>query len=333
MEKPPGSSRRGAAGLSLAAAFAIILAAVIVVYAAVVGFGILESRNADQRYRELLAHQVEIKSLAQAIQNKMLEARVLEAQFNGQSQLEVIQKIRATLHVADDLQRRLRALQGEEGTDQLAADLSKAIELYSQDWQKPAPAAGADGVSSASKTPGGAPASADSVSGASKTLVDIVASLEMDAQKLIDASDADLAAAVGRIQSDNRKAMTVQLAVGALLALGLGAVLFLFARSVLRRVGGEPALIEEMTRRVSAGDLTIAEASAHRPRGIRPDAGRSPRLPTGIYGAVLDMAERLNWVLGDVRGAMLQVASSSARLAASAQGLASGAQAQAAALE
>ena len=333
MGTPPSHSRRGVAGLGLAATFAIILAAVIVVYAAVVGFGILQSRNADQRYRDLLVHQVETKSLAQAVQNKMLEARVLESQFNGQFQLELIQKIRAALHVADDLQKRLRALQGGEGTDQLAVDLAKAIELYSQDWQKPASAAGTDGVSSASKAPGSTPAATDTVSGASKTLVDIVASLETDAQKLIDASDADLAAAVGRIQADNRRAMTVQLAVGALLALGLGAVLFQFARSVLRRVGGEPALIEEMTRRVSAGDLTIAADGAHRPRGNQRGAGRSPRLPTGIYGAVLDMAERLNWVLGDVRGAMLQVASSSARLATSAQGLASGAQAQAAALE
>ena len=99
-----------------------------------------------------------------------------------------------------------------------------------------------------------------------------------------------------------------------------GLVLFLIARNILRRVGGEPALIASVVGKVAEGDLSV-------------ELGSGKKKDTGIVMAVRTMVGRLNGLLHEVMQSAGEVASSSEELSANAQQLAQGAQNQASTLE
>jgi methyl-accepting chemotaxis protein len=103
------------------------------------------------------------------------------------------------------------------------------------------------------------------------------------------------------------------------IAAGLGAAALigtLVGRSVMRKVGGEPAAVASIAARIAAGDLGMIEG----------DAGRK----YGILGAVTDMATKLSEIVSSVQEAAKQVAAGSAQISAAAQDLSSGTSSQAA---
>jgi methyl-accepting chemotaxis protein len=100
----------------------------------------------------------------------------------------------------------------------------------------------------------------------------------------------------------------------------LGVIIGLFlARSVTRQVGGEPADIEKVAKRVAAGDLAIDTAAI----------GKS----TGIYRALLEMTEKLREIVGSITASSSQVSSGSQQISSTAQELSQGAAEQAASAE
>jgi methyl-accepting chemotaxis protein len=99
-----------------------------------------------------------------------------------------------------------------------------------------------------------------------------------------------------------------------------GLVFLLIARNILRRVGGEPALIALVVGKVAEGDLSV-------------ELGSGKKKDTGIVMAVRTMVGRLNGLLHEVMQSAGEVASSSEELSANAQQLAQGAQNQASTLE
>jgi methyl-accepting chemotaxis protein len=106
--------------------------------------------------------------------------------------------------------------------------------------------------------------------------------------------------------------------VGPIIALLLGIFLTL---SVTRLLGTEPAVMMEIARRISNGDLTIDLES------------RNGKKATGAFLSLKEMTERLRGMVSTIRNSAEQVASSSEGITASAQKLAEGAQGQASTLE
>jgi methyl-accepting chemotaxis protein len=99
-----------------------------------------------------------------------------------------------------------------------------------------------------------------------------------------------------------------------------GLVFLIIARNILRRVGGEPALIASVVGKVAQGDLSV-------------ELGSGKKKDTGIVMAVRTMVGKLNYLLREVMQSAYEVASSSEELSANAQQLAQGAQNQASTLE
>jgi methyl-accepting chemotaxis protein len=91
----------------------------------------------------------------------------------------------------------------------------------------------------------------------------------------------------------------------------------LVGRSVMRKVGGEPAEVAAIAERIAAGDLGIVVE------------GREGR-KYGILGAVTGMATKLSEIVSSVQEAAKQVAAGSAQISAAAQDLSSGTSSQAA---
>jgi methyl-accepting chemotaxis protein len=90
----------------------------------------------------------------------------------------------------------------------------------------------------------------------------------------------------------------------------------LVARSVMRKVGGEPAVVASVAARIAAGDL---------------DTGDSTRAKaSGILGAVTEMSAKLSVIVASVQEAARQVAAGSAQISVAAQDLSAGTSAQAA---
>jgi methyl-accepting chemotaxis protein len=105
---------------------------------------------------------------------------------------------------------------------------------------------------------------------------------------------------------------------GPIIALLLG---FFLTLSVTRLLGTEPAVMMDIARRISKGDLTIDLGS------------RSGKKAIGAFFSLKEMTERLRSIVSTIRDSAAQVASSSEDIAASAQRLAEGVQSQASTLE
>lgn len=103
------------------------------------------------------------------------------------------------------------------------------------------------------------------------------------------------------------------LGAGIAIALALGIAII---RSVMRSVGGEPAVVAAIAERAAAGQLDIE------------DIGSGKK--TGILKALIEMTERIGEIVGAVQEAARQVAAGSEQISSSAQGMSQGATEQAA---
>jgi methyl-accepting chemotaxis protein len=91
------------------------------------------------------------------------------------------------------------------------------------------------------------------------------------------------------------------------------------SKSVLRTVGGEPAEIEGIARRVASGDLDMEASEREK--------------ATGIHRALLDMVVTLRDIVSGVKTAAAQVASGSEQISSTAQAMSQGSAEQAASTE
>ena len=138
--------------------------------------------------------------------------------------------------------------------------------------------------------------------------------------KLEQANSTELENAGIQAVGTGRLSLSLTLLVSAL-ALVLGILIgVILTRSVVSAVGGEPAEIEELARKVAEGDLSVSLET-------------NGRRATGIFGSIREMVERLNNILHSIQEASTQVASSAEEITSSAQQLAEGAQSQASTLE
>ncbi|HHW78394.1 MAG TPA: methyl-accepting chemotaxis protein [Xanthomonadaceae bacterium] len=113
-----------------------------------------------------------------------------------------------------------------------------------------------------------------------------------------------------------RNVFTIVTVGGLLLAVCLGLVL---VRAITHPLGGEPAVMADLTNRIAGGDLTVAFTTTGR--------------ETGIYAAMRDMAAQLKDMVGQVAQATSQVNSAATEIAQGSADLSQRTEEQASALE
>ncbi len=111
-------------------------------------------------------------------------------------------------------------------------------------------------------------------------------------------------------------AMILTILVGAAIAIIIG---LLITRSVIRKLGTEPAEIEKIAKSLSEGNLDLELSGAEK--------------AIGAYASMLVMVRRLEEVIGTIRTATDNVTSGSEQISATAQALSQGATEQAAGAE
>jgi methyl-accepting chemotaxis protein len=119
----------------------------------------------------------------------------------------------------------------------------------------------------------------------------------------------------------SNEAIARSMTILALACLGCGIVLafvlgFLVIRSVMRSVGGEPAVVCDIAERIATGDLRLSSKKSSR--------------ETGILSAMTEMASRLAETVRSVQESAHQVAGGSTQISEAAQILSEGASSQAA---
>ncbi len=121
-----------------------------------------------------------------------------------------------------------------------------------------------------------------------------------------------------RVQRSNNQALSVVIGMS-VVAVVLGVLIaWLIIRVVMRQLGGDPALIQDVAQRLAKGDLAIRFTQ---------------RTIQGVYADMKNMVDRLKEVVGDVRSASENVASGSEQLSSSSESLSQGATEQAASVE
>ena len=150
-------------GLTMGGQFVLISAVLFIAYTATLGASLAAMNQAHGRYQDLLAGQVEMRSLAFAIQNRLLTASAAEQKFDGLDRPDLVAEVKGYLEEAGALHVRLgelarRAAAAAPGEDELGGLLARSIELYAVAWKGSgggAAAAGAtDAVSAASAEAG-----------------------------------------------------------------------------------------------------------------------------------------------------------------------------------
>ena len=111
-------------------------------------------------------------------------------------------------------------------------------------------------------------------------------------------------------------AMILTMIAGAAIAIAIG---FLITRSVIRKLGTEPAEIERIAKALSEGNLDLELSQSDR--------------AFGAYASIIAMVRRLEEVLGAIRSATDNVTSGSEQISSTAQTLSQGATEQAAGAE
>jgi len=87
-----------------------------------------------------------------------------------------------------------------------------------------------------------------------------------------------------------------------LLTIGVaGALSFTMARSIVRQIGGEPAYVTEITRRIAAGDLTVSVQSR-------------PGDESSLLAAMRQMQESLRQIIGQIHQIVQEVASNTSQM-------------------
>ena len=117
------------------------------------------------------------------------------------------------------------------------------------------------------------------------------------------------------VVSQMNTTMYIAIVLSFILAFSIG---YFVSRHVLRQIGGEPEIIMAITEQIAEGDLTAKLDDKH---------------PTGIYGAVLKMRNRLVEVIEQVRAGSSSISDASAQLSSTAHMLSQAASEQAASTE
>ncbi|MBI3382225.1 MAG: MCP four helix bundle domain-containing protein [Aquabacterium sp.] len=113
---------------------------------------------------------------------------------------------------------------------------------------------------------------------------------------------------------------TLMLGSAAVLLVVLGLIGAWITRSILRQLGGEPAYVSEIVRKVAAGDLTVQVDLA---------SGDT----TSMLASVKGMADKLSHIIGDVRTASDALSAAAEQVSATAQSISQGASEQASSVE
>ncbi len=115
-------------------------------------------------------------------------------------------------------------------------------------------------------------------------------------------------------------AETAAVALTSVIAVLAAAAGFLFWRSIMRQLGGEPSQIAEIAERIAQGDLAW-----------RVDSGR--KVNTGALLAMTNMSEKLSQVIGEVRSGADALSSAAEQVSSTSQNLSQGTSEQAASVE
>jgi methyl-accepting chemotaxis protein len=128
---------------------------------------------------------------------------------------------------------------------------------------------------------------------------------------------------VNDVKSAGDAAQAVKTMVGALLAIALVCATLLglyILRSTLQQLGGEPAVVSELVKRIAEGDLTVR---------IDTKANDNSSLLFAVKGMVAKLAQ----IIGEVRGSADSLSSASEEVSATAQSLSQSSSEQAASVE
>jgi methyl-accepting chemotaxis protein len=166
---------------------------------------------------------------------------------------------------------------------------------------------------------------------ASLSMENVIAMLEKDTvKKLMDQLRSDIEEFVnieknlmgGRSkESDETASTAINTSVfGTLAALIIGiAVVFVLTKNLMGQLGGEPAEVAEMAKKIASGDLTMTFDS----NGQK----------VGLYGAMQDMVKKLQEIVQNIREGAENIASASEQMTVSSQQVSEGATEQAASAE
>ncbi len=113
---------------------------------------------------------------------------------------------------------------------------------------------------------------------------------------------------------------TIMLSAAAVLLTLLGLIGAWITLSILKQLGGEPAYVSDIVRKVADGDLTVQVQLA---------AGDT----TSMLASVKGMADKLSHIIGDVRTASDALSAAAEQVSATAQSISQGASEQAASVE
>ncbi|MFT3859159.1 MAG: methyl-accepting chemotaxis protein [Aquabacterium sp.] len=128
----------------------------------------------------------------------------------------------------------------------------------------------------------------------------------------------DEAVVAGDRQVTSAKTMMLAFAAAALCCLaGVG---LWITRSILRQLGGEPAYVSDIVRKVAEGDLTVQVTLAQGDR-------------TSMLAAIGEMTQRLSQIIGEVRSSSNALSAAAEQVSATAQSISQGATEQASSVE
>jgi methyl-accepting chemotaxis protein len=146
-------------------------------------------------------------------------------------------------------------------------------------------------------------------------------------QRLVEATQAQLEynaelakRAIERAEAAEATAIQLSIGISTLVLLAVVGLSLLTTRVLLRQLGGEPALVAQLTQRVAAGDLALKVPVAE---------GDS----TSVMASVKAMVDKLSDIIGKVRGTADSLASASEELNSSAESVSSASTEQSASIE
>jgi methyl-accepting chemotaxis protein len=135
--------------------------------------------------------------------------------------------------------------------------------------------------------------------------------------KLSVQADQDILGPEVKAHNDRTVMIIIGVSIGSILAAIL--LSFVLVRLIKRPLGGEPAEMQRIARRIADGDLDVRFENREQ--------------ATGVYAAMMEMIDKLTRIVSDVRSGADNLASASNQVSATAQSLSQGATEQAASVE
>lgn len=129
----------------------------------------------------------------------------------------------------------------------------------------------------------------------------------------------DLSTSAGTIKEDAFSTLIFSLSASLIILLLTVLLSIVISRNILRQLGGEPQEVFEIASQISEGDLTYKFDNS--------------KESVGLYGAMKNMAEKLNQVMEAVKSASDQIANASDEMNSSSQQMSEGATEQASSAE